>query len=123
MNEDISFDIVIHTQYGGFSLTKEIVDRLRKRKCPWISELVCASPSGPWYIQDEKLRRDEHLIAVVRELQAEMKDRMSHLGTWRERAALEQELLHGLAVVTVQVEVEIEEDDGKERVRVLGWAS
>jgi hypothetical protein len=125
---EVAFDMVIHTQFGGFSLTQEIVERLRKRGCPWVDEIGRASSTGPWYLpyregDEDELRRDEHLLAVVRELTEELEARVQDVKSWRERAEVEQELLHGLKVVTVHVGIDIEEDDGKERVRVYGGAS
>lgn len=122
----LSFEMVIHTHFGGFSLTDEIVERLRARGCPWIDQIAKASPSGPWYApaQDgDEFRRDEHLVAVVKELEEELESRVENVKSWRDRAAIEQDLLHGLKVVTVHIDVEILDDDGKESVRVHGSAS
>lgn len=120
---NITFDMVIHTEFGGFSLTDEIRRRLTERGSEWVDKLGKASAAGQWYsTDDDEFRRDPDLVAVVRELQEELQSRGENLQSWQERAALEQRLLHGLKVVTVEITVEIEDYDGKEQVLVFGYA-
>lgn len=123
MDLNTTFDMVLHTDFGGFSLTDEIRRRLVVRGSKWIEKLGKASAGGQWYsVDDDEFRRDADLVAVVRELQAELQSRGEGLQSWRERAKLERELLHGLKVVTVNITVVIEDHDGKESVRVCGGA-
>lgn len=119
----MSFDMVIHTDFGAFGLTQEVVRRLHERGVEWTDKLGQASPRGLWYPQDDgddELRRDADLVAVVRELEEELKSRVENLQSWRERAEVEHGLLHGLKTVTVDITVEILDDDGSETVRVFG---
>lgn len=125
---NISFDMVIHAGFGAFSLTDEIVDRLRKRGCAWASDVAKAGATGTWYlpariVDDDEARRDPDLVAVVKELEEELESRVENVESWREREAIEQQMLNGLKVVTVQVSVEILDHDGRESVRVFGIAS
>ena len=113
-------EVVIHDAFGGFSLTDEIVERLKERKCAWADKLQRAS-HGEWYLfEDDEFRRDPDLVAVVKEIREELDRRVEDLHSWRDRAALEQEMLHGLKVVRVAITLEIEDYDGKETVRVRG---
>jgi hypothetical protein len=122
---NIQFDMVIHGEFGGFSLTDEIVDRLKKRSSPVVEKFGRPSPSSPWYplADEDEVRRDPDLIAVVRELTEEIDRIVDEDASWRDRSILEQRYLHGLKVVTVFVEIEIEDHDGKETVRVFGGAT
>jgi hypothetical protein len=119
---NVEFEMVLHVEHGGFSLTDEIVRRLRERGCPWTEKLGKASPDGQWYVMadDDEFRRDPDLVAVVKELQGELESRLENLESWRERAALEQEMLHGLKVTRVRVTVEVDDHDGMEFVHVYG---
>jgi len=120
--------VVIHTEFGGFTLTPEIVKRLKARECEWIDR--CGGPHGgafylPYEEEDpDALRRDLDLIEVVEELTKQYEAKIdAEQGTrisWRDRAELRRDLLGGLKVVEVTIEIEIEDYDGKETVRVSG---
>lgn len=117
--------MVIHTEFGGFHLTEEIIRRLTERGCDWVSECVKTSGSYPlWFLPygdgRDDLRKDENLVAVIQELTEECDSRSEPLKTWRERAELRRDVLANLKVVEVRVVIEIEEHDGKESVRVTG---
>lgn len=121
-NMNMKIDMVIHREFGGFSLTPEMVDRLRERDCSWITQ--CASTLGTsprWYVDsDHEFRRDPLFVEVVRELEARVKHEGEALTSWQERRALEIQLLNGLRVVTVTIEIEVIDHDGMESVRVIG---
>lgn len=117
------FDMVIHGEYGGFSLTDEIVEMLRARGCEWVEQ--CVRAGERWFVSDAlerdgEFRRDPVFVKVVRELQERLDRESDVLVSWREREAMAQRLLHGLRVVTVTVKVHIDDHDGKESVRVVG---
>ena len=124
----LNFKLVIHTEFGGFSLTQEMVDRLAERGCKWADKCGKSYGSNPKYYipyedDDElKYRSDADLIAVVEELTEEFESKVKELTDWRERRQLERTMLDGLKVVEVNVSVEIEDHDGKETVRVHGGA-
>lgn len=122
---DWTFSMVIHTEFGGFHLTDEIVRRLTERGCDWISECVKSGETAPmWFLPyrngSDDLRKDEDLVAVVQELSEECDSKAKDLDTWRERAELRRDVLGNLKVVQVHIAIEIEEHDGKETVRVTG---
>lgn len=119
------FDMVIQGEHGGFGLTAEIVDRLRERGCAWVQQCTQATGSGKWYVSaelehDGVFRRDPIFVEVVRELTAKLDREGGPLLSWRDRKQLELDFVGGLRVVTVTVEVEISDEDGKESVRVIG---
>lgn len=121
---DWKIPVVIHADFGGFALTSRMHELLLERGAPWLERCQRTS-DGRWYLpyeEDDELRRDDHLVAVVRQLEAELDSRSQDLESWQDRRALERELLHGLKVVDVRVVVEIDDHDGKETVRVTGGA-
>jgi len=111
--------LVIHAEHGGFSLTEEIVERLRSRGVSWLDRLGDAG--GRWYLpaDGDDLRGDPDLVDIVREISAEVRSASVDLD-WRARETLERRLLHGLRVADVTVLIVVEDDDGLERVRVTG---
>lgn len=119
------FPMVLHTEFGGFHLTQEMVNRLLERKCEWASQCQKSTGSNPmWFVPygdgSDDLRKDEDLVAVVRELTEEFEAKAKTLDTWRERADLRRDMLTNLRVVDVRVVIEIDDNDGKETVRVTG---
>lgn len=120
----MSFQMVIHVDFGGFSLTRSVYERLKQRGVEWLPR--CAKNSmGCWYLpyeDGEELRRDPDLIEVVRQLEAEVEEFGAKLETWEERRDLERRLLGGIRNITVHVNIEIEEHAGRETVRVTGGA-
>jgi hypothetical protein len=72
--------------------------------------------------EEEELRRDKDLVAVIKELEEEFESRVENIESWRGRAKIQQEMLRGLKVVSVRVGIEILDYDGKEQVRVFGGA-
>ena len=117
--------MVIHTEFGGFHLTNEILRRLTERGCDWVSECGKAGgnpPRGflPYREGRDDLRKDEDLVAVVQELTEEYNSKAETLESWRERAELRTVMLGNLKVVEVRIVIEIEDFDGKESVRVTG---
>jgi hypothetical protein len=118
----MQFDMVIHGDYGGFSLTDEIVGLLRQRGCPWVEQAQRGvGREANWYpmTDDDSIRKDPMFVDIVREL-TERVDREVGKEHSKERDALKRRLLHGLQVVTVTIEIEIEDHDGLESVRVFG---
>ena len=119
---EFKIPIVIHVDYGGFTLTGRVHELLAERKVPWLKR--CAKTAdGRWFLphkEDDELRRDPDLVEVVRELEGEFVAAITDINDWTARNRLEQQLLHGLKVVNVTVSIEIEEHDGKETVRVTG---
>lgn len=116
---EMKVQLVLHRTHGGFSLTREIVDRLRERRVPWIGRL--GDGGDRWYLPSdgEDLRRDQDLVDVVREIEFEMSEASKRLD-WRARELLERQLLDGLRAVTVTVAIDVEDYDGLETVRVRG---
>lgn len=119
--------VVLHTEFGGFHLTTEMVDRLKKRKCAWVSK--CHSTDGRhpyWYLpyddDSNELRRDPDLVAVVEELTAEYDAACENIEGWKERTELRQSMLANLQVVQIRIVIEIEDHDGRETVHVTGGA-
>lgn len=122
---DLKFSMVIHTEFGGFGLNEEMVRRLTERGCKWISECTKTPGSLPkWYLPyrdgRDELRKDEDLVAVVAELTQEYDVKCKELKSWQERAELRTTMQANLKVVEVTVDIEIEDHDGKESVRVSG---
>lgn len=123
----LTIPLVIHDEFGGFSLTPEIIHRLKGRGCPWVDRCGHDSQKKRYYLPyeedlDDTLRKDPDLVAVVREITEELDERVSEEESampWREQVALRQELLGSLKVVEAHVNLEIEDYDGKERVRVV----
>jgi len=118
--------IVIHEPYGGFSLTDVIVNKLREMK----SELAPGfTPeyrmSYGWLHPQEyesdgiALRTHRDLVKVVEDLTTELEG-IDGSGKRREK---EKEMLNGLAVKTISFDIEIEDHDGAETVRVYGCCS
>lgn len=119
---DWKVPLVIHTDFGGFALTSRMHGLLLERGAPWLERCQKTS-DGRWYLpyqENDELRRDEHLVEVVRQLETEFAVATADVDDWTERRALEREMLHGLRVVDVRVVVEIDDHDGKETVRVTG---
>ena len=61
--------VVIRGEFGGFSLTAEVVERLEKRGCKWLRRMGKAGDR--WYLpaDNDVLRRDPDFVAVVREME------------------------------------------------------
>jgi hypothetical protein len=116
--------LVLHDEFGGFSLTARIHDLLEARGTSWLAR--CARTSdGRWFLPsgEDELRCDQDLIDVVLELQQELERLTEDVEDWSERRRIEQQLLHGLRVVQATVVIEIDDLDGRERVIVTGWGS
>ena len=123
---DLKFKMVINGTFGGFSLTDEVVERLRKKGCTWTDKLGKASARGHWYPNSDfekdevKYRRDPIFVEVVEEIHAGLESRLEGLESWQEREELTHQMIRGLKVVQVSVVVEIEDYAGKETVQVRG---
>jgi hypothetical protein len=118
----LELPLVIHADYGGFSLTNAIVEKLRERNWAHMNSIERTS-SDSWYVMHERegeLRRDPELIDVVRKFETELKELQTARVGWREFKEAEMTLLHGLKVVNVTIEVDVEDCDGKETVHVCG---
>jgi hypothetical protein len=124
----MKIDMVIHGDYGGFSLTDEIVERLREQGCTWVDQCMRTDGSDPrWYPEaqlerDNSFRQDPIFVGVIRELQGLLDRDGVEMASWKDRRTLERRVLNGLRVVGITVEIEIEDDDGKESVHVFGGA-
>lgn len=119
--------VVLHTEFGGFHLTGEMIERLTKRKCEWVSKCRKTEGSNPrWYMPfddgSNELRRDPDLVAVVQELADEYEKACEGIEVWQERTKLRQTMLANLEVVHVRVVIEIDDHDGRETVHVTGGA-
>jgi hypothetical protein len=120
--------VVIHDEYGGFSLTEEMVNRLKKRGCKWADKCGKAHGSNPHYYlpydDDDRgvYRKDPDLVAVVEELLAEYeaKTNSDESLPWREQVQLSRSMTANLKVVEVTVSIEINDHDGRESVKVHG---
>jgi len=117
--------LVINDAFGGFSLTAEMVRRLKERGCGWADDCYQTSDPNVYYppYRDnlkDTLRNDEDLVAVVRELTVEYDKKAEDIESWQERRVLAQELLADLKVVEVRVLIQIDDYDGKESVSVSG---
>lgn len=125
--------VVLRDEYGGFSLTGDMYDMLKKRGCKWVER--CGEALGrekKYYLpsssttssEDHSLRKDPDLVAVVEELtkkydtMVEGDDAIS----WQDRSRLRRTMLGDLKVQEVTISVEIKDHDGKESVRVCGGA-
>jgi hypothetical protein len=124
--------LVIHVEPGGFHLTEEVVGRLRARKVAWIDKLGHAQQldaSGclehRWYLphNGDNLRMDPDLVAVVREIEAEIQERYGLDPDWRHQVEAQHRELGGLKVALVTVVLEIEDHDGVEQVCAKGVSS
>jgi hypothetical protein len=123
--------VVINDDYGGFSLTQEIVNRLKKRDCTWVDKCGYVPSSRHYYLpyrhefdgDPDELRKDPDLVAVVREVSAEydaIVDADDCVLSWREQVELRRKMIGCLHVADVRIRIEIESHDGKESVRVTG---
>lgn len=121
--------IIIHDEWGGFHLTSEMVKMLKARGCKWADR--CGGPhGGAYYLPSsegdnyENFRKDPIFVAVVEELteryEGETTNTKEKWIPWRKRAELRRDLLANLKVVEVTVVLEIEDLDGREKVRVTG---
>jgi hypothetical protein len=120
----IKFELVLHTDYGGFSLTDKIVERLLEMDSELTEDLPSYEGVEMWYhprANDLEFRRHPDLIKVVKEFQTELVEFEKTDATWEEVAAKQLELLHGLKVVEATIRVDIDEDDGKESLHVYGF--
>jgi hypothetical protein len=118
----LKIPIVLNTERAGFGLTDAIVAELRRRNCTWVSKFKRGDLMKLWFAprsaQDEA-RRDPVLVDIVRAFEREWEELPLDM-PWRDRTALEERLLHGLRVVEVTVELDIDEYNGRESVRVRG---
>jgi len=120
--------VVINDDFGGFSFTKTMVDMLKARGCKWADKIESVGGAHrDYYLPYEAgntLRADEDLVAVVEELTAQYEKAVDSdtVMSWRERTDLRRKTLNDLKVVEVTVEIEIEDYDGKESIRVTGGA-
>lgn len=127
--------VVIHTEFGGFSLTPEMVRRLKKRGVKWADKCGHDDRKTQYWLpyqheivdEAENLRMDKDLVEVVRELTEEYekivdKDDAEDIMSWRERTDLRNTMLANLRVVEVTIAIEISDFDGKESVQVTGGA-
>lgn len=125
--------IVIHDEFGGFSLTPEMVQRLKKRGCKWADKCGTNHRKDQYWLpsdydignEADNLRMDQDLVEVVRELTEEYKkivDKKDEILSWREKADLQREMLANLKVIDVRIVIEIDDFDGKETVSVAGGA-
>jgi len=121
--------VVLHEeQFGSFSLTPRMVQMLQARGCEWVGK--CSQPAeGENYTlpsefsalnQDNKLRRDPNLIAVIETLMREYDDQTNYDLGWQCRALLRQKLLANLKVVEITVAINVFDQDGRETVQVTG---
>ena len=120
--------VVIHDEYGGFSLTEEMVKRLKKRDCKWADRCGKTHGSNPHYYlpydddDREGYRKDPDLVAVVEELLAEYETKIDSDESlaWREQTSLLRTMTANLKVVEVTVNIEVNEHDGRESISVHG---
>jgi len=118
--------VIIHDEYGGFSLTKEMVERLKKRGCKWVDRCGQTGPGNSNYYlpydDREWLRNDPDLVAVVEELLAEYEVKIDSDESlaWREQSSLLRTMTANLRVVEVTVNIEVNDHDGRESIRVHG---
>lgn len=124
--------VVIHDEFGGFSLTPEMVRRLKERGCKWADQCGTNHRKDQYWLpyqheigdEAESLRKDPDLVAVVQELTEEYEKIVDSdaVTSWRERTDLRSTMLANLKIVEVVVEIEITDFDGRESVRVTGGA-
>lgn len=115
------FEIVIHTEFGGFTLSNLIMDKLRAADCPWIDKMN--QYGGQWYSENQdsiEFRCDPYLISSVKEVTLEYNEKSKGLDYSASRE-LRKKMLNGLKVQEGSFSIEIEDYDGKESVRVGGW--
>jgi len=126
---DWKVKVVIHTEFGGFALTGEMIEMLKARGCTWADR--CGGPfGGQYYLPSEEavdaqsFRNDPDLVAVVEELtqryEKKIDSKKGESIPWRERVELRGDMLANLKVVEVTVSIEISDHDGRETISVHG---
>ena len=116
--------LVLNTDYGGFSATKEMVDWLKakgwtiipeknyyssEKKYPLTTIISGSGYNSFVHYYDIQLRSHPDLIECVRTLQ-----KLHENDTWTEQR---QNGIYDLSIVEVDISIEIEDyHDGKERV-------
>lgn len=118
MNKE--FEIVIHTEFGGFTLSNLIVERLRAANCPWIDKMN--QYGDRWYSENQdsiEFRCDPFLISAVKEVTLEYDAKSKGLDYSVSRD-LRKKMLAGLKVQEGNFSIEIQDYDGKESVTVNG---
>lgn len=121
----VTVPLVIYRQHGGFHLTDEIVERLRAVGWAHVSDVERSGDR--WYVRHDRLdelRRDPTLIETVAQIQREIQSfrEAQPRPSWQEVSELETRRLDGLGVVDLQIQIEIDEYDGRESVRAFGSA-
>jgi len=114
--------VAVHVSHGGFGLTPVMHERLLERDVSWLARCGRASDGRRWYLPSDgdELRRDPDLVEVVRQLEHELEERTAGVESWAERADIERRLLDGVRVARVRIVIEVEDDDGRETIRVTG---